>query len=438
MKISLGLDVGTTNIKALALDEQNNVLKITSVPTPWVNKENSMVESEPDLIFQAILKCISLLNQELLEMDSSYTYVGLGITGMAETGTIVSSDGKVLMPAVAWFDARGEEEMNSLGEKFKIEFQSITGLVFKPENSLSTLLWFKENGFDFNRTGIFWLNLLEYVAYRLTGNMAMEPSLASRTGMYEQKSKSFWSKIHEILGVPESLFPQSKIAGESWGEIGGDFSIANLRAVPVTVAGHDHAVSAVGCGSVHPNQVFNSTGTSDAIFRSVSGELTDEQRLKLTNNGVSAGSHIIPGNSACIGGSRGGLVLRRTLELLGLNNATGRQILDDGWEVNSINSNSVRFENNKSISNELHLTILGEPSPQSLWKAALVYMTSENSKFLDHMDLIVGPYESSMAAGGWIKMQSVRDMKSRTMRNLVFSEVEEPGAFGAALLAKAL
>jgi sugar (pentulose or hexulose) kinase len=372
--IYLGLDIGTTNTKVLAIDSIGIQISIASNETLWHINRGGRVEAIPEEIFQTCIKTISDALTKCEEKLGTVKVASLAITGLAESGVIVNPQGAALSNSVAWFDARGEKEMQELGEEFRHGFQSKTGLVFKAEASISTLLSFKSEGFNFSKKDIIWLNLQEYVAYRLTGTMASEPSLSSRTGLYDQSTFKMWQGAIEALGIIENFIPEELNAGDSWGVINSPNFQLELIGASVTIAGHDHAVGALGSGATNTNQIFNSTGTSDAIFRTVPGFLNDQQRIDLTSMGVSAGRHILKDMSSCIGGSRGGLILRRSLDLIGARRGERLVEIDNSWSPQIDFHEVIDLTQNKSISNDISIVVIGDAGPNELWAAALDYM----------------------------------------------------------------
>jgi sugar (pentulose or hexulose) kinase len=432
--VYLGIDLGTTNTKVISVSPEGKYIATASKPTEWLVKPNGRVEAIAEELFKKILECIAEVLLKTKAMLDSPHVAGIGITGMAESGIILSKQGKILAQPIAWFDARGEAEMNSLGEEFRKEYQSKTGLVFKAESSLSSLLSLKSEGFDFSQGGIVWLNVLEYIAFCFTGTQATEPSLASRTALYDQSTLSLWKNAQKILGINESFIPEQRFAGESWGTISSTNFQSEIRGAVVTVAGHDHGVGAAGSGATGSDQLFNSAGTADVVFRSVPKTLQDEQRFALTEFGVSAGRHSLQGVTSLIGGSRGGLVLRRALDLLGARSGEKLEAIDNAWKADRTFHDVIDMTQTRSISNDIQITLTGDAGPEELWAAALDYMAGENSKMLKGIDAVVGSHKSALSAGGWIKLRSVREMKSSVIHDLNFSQIDEAGAFGAAYM----
>ena len=123
------------------------------------------------------------------------------------------------MSAIAWFDERGKNELQELDLEFAANFSAHTGLGFKAESSFSKLLWRKRLGADIP-VGSRWLNALEYIAYRLTGTSITEPSLASRTGLFDQQTSNPWIPALEQIGADTTLIPELH-AGRDFNRPGG-------------------------------------------------------------------------------------------------------------------------------------------------------------------------------------------------------------------------
>ena len=432
--VYFGVDLGTTNTKVIAVKESGEFIASARRATEWIVLPNGRIEADANSLYKKVVDCIYELVTRTSAILGQFKVAGIGITGMAESGVILDKDNKILSQPIAWFDSRGEAEMNSLGDEFRKEYQGKTGLVFKPESSLSTLLSMKNEGLNFREPGIVWLNLLEYVAFLLTNTIATEPSLASRTGFYDQSSLKIWQRAQNLLQISEDFIPEVRFSGQSWGEIKSPVLRAQLQGACVTVAGHDHSVGAIGAGAVDKDQIFNSAGTADVIFRSVPGTLNDDQRIALTELGVSAGRHALQNSTSLIGGSRGGLILRRALDLLGARSGEKLSQIDNAWKANYEFKDVIDMTQGKSISNDIKITLTGDAGPNDLWAAALDYMVSENSKMLSGIASVVGEHKSALGSGGWLKLRSVRESKSRIISNLRFSNIDEPGAFGAAFI----
>lgn len=426
----LGIDLGTSYTKALIIDHRGLEVALASVETHWSESKAGAVAGQADLFVQGFYTAVTSAIAKVEQSCGKRIKIeAIGIAGLAESGVLLNAAGEAISPVIAWFDERGEDQMNALSANFKSEFSRKTGLIFTSQCSLGKWLWLKDNGFDIS-PNTRWLNLLEYIAYRLTGEVFTEPSLASRTGGWAQETDSPWQPALDLIGASEKFFPEVKRAGEAFGRVLAKEAPAQIRNSIVTVAGHDHAVASVGAGAVGNDVLFNSCGTADVLFRSISGKLTDEARAELVLGGIGAGTHVLAGKSSLIGGTRGGLVLRRILSLFDEFDDDVRFKLDLGWVDND--DQSIVVTEPQFMANEINISITNETSAQQLWNAAIRHNSIETKKVLSHMSKVVGEHSSARAAGGWTRLRSIRLSKQALMPDLSFSETNEPGAFGAA------
>jgi hypothetical protein len=127
--------------------------------------------------------------------------------------------------------------------------------------------------------------------------------------------------------------------------------------------------------------------------------------------------------------------LRRALDLLGARDGQKLLEIDNAWSAAHKFKDVIDMSQGKSISNDIKIVLTGDAGPNDLWSAALDYMSSENKKMLNGIAAVVGEHKTALGSGGWLKLRSVREIKSSVIANLTFSSIDEPGAFGAAFIA---
>ena len=323
-EVVIGVDVGTTTTKAVAIDSSGAVVGSASSVTTWDIGISGEVQTDIDRLTDAVT---GVLVETAHSVGEGTKVTGIGITGMAEVGVVVSPAGEALTAAMAWYDQRGAEELAALPQAFRDEFISVTGLAAKAECSFAKLLWLGSHGGP-SLAGKQWLNALEYIAFRLTGVRASEPSLASRTGLLDQGSIGPWAATLDLIGASDSFIPELVSAGTSLGPVLASAPAA-LRGAAVTVAGHDHLVGSVGAGAIGGDDLFDSCGTADVILRTVPRTLSNADRSHLVGRGLSAGRHVLAGSTAILGATRSGLVLGRIMSMLGADDRAARQELAD-------------------------------------------------------------------------------------------------------------
>lgn len=167
--VVVGIDVGTTSMKAVVFTLDGREVATANAPTKWDVAADGTVETPIERLSEAAIGVMAKAAQ-----SARGNVVGVGITGLAETGVVVDERGRPVTPAIAWYDQRGKDELAALPAEFRAEFSAVTGLAAKAECSFSKLLWWSRQGRTFT-DGSQWLNALEYIAYSLTGVRASEP-----------------------------------------------------------------------------------------------------------------------------------------------------------------------------------------------------------------------------------------------------------------------
>jgi sugar (pentulose or hexulose) kinase len=419
----VGIDVGTTETKALVADTDGRELGYARRPTTWTGAETTA----DALLADALAAIDAALAQAEAATGRRVRAIGLGLAGFAESGVILDGAGRVVTPVIAWYDQRGAAELAALDPAFRAAFPRRTGLPLGPQWTIGKLLWLGSP----LPAGACWLNIPEYIAHALGAARVSELSLASRTGLLDQATGRPWPEALALLGV-DALLPDTLAAGHPAGSVAAAPRVPDgLVGAVITVVGHDHPVAATGVGATGDHELFNSCGTADVLLRTVPRALTDDERETLVERGIDAGHHVLSGQSVLIGGVRSGLVMRRVLAMLGAGDPEGRARLD----TLSGEPHGVSVTGARSTDEDVTVTVTDGASPPAVWSAALTHISEVTESLLHGMNDVVGTHRAAMAAGGWTRMASVRAAKSRLMPGLRFSSLAQPGAFGAALFA---
>lgn len=425
--VVVGVDVGTTSMKAAAFALDGRSVGEASVVTCWDVGSGG----ETDLDVDCLTSDFTGLVTELVETTGTQP-IGIGITGMAETGVVVDDHGAARHRAIAWFDQRGAAELDDLPPNIRDAFAGTTGLALKAECSLSKLLWLQAQGFTIN-TGDVWLNAQEFLGFRLTGTRATEPSLASRTALWDQDGRP-WTRALDLIGVSEDFIPPFVAAGTSLGVV-GDGCPESMQGAVVTVTGHDHLVAAIGSGAVGSNQLFNSCGTADVLVRSVPWVIDADARAQLVAGGLSVGRHALGGHTAVLGATRFGLVMERVMAMLGVHDHAQRARLVDAWRNEGSGNDVVSVSEPGGWVNEVRVSLHDTCSPDQVVAAAIDYGLHSMRGCLETMTSVTGPSDHVIAGGGWAQLDGVLRAKGSLLADLSRSTVSQPGVRGAAAFA---
>jgi sugar (pentulose or hexulose) kinase len=157
-----------------------------------------------------------------------------------------------------------------LVEAFGDGLPARVGQATRTQSSIAKIGWFLQHNVNVTR----WLGAAELGLWTLTGEEATEPSLACRTGAFDIRRTCFIEGVVTAVGAPPTVFPPVRRAGDSHGLVSreGAAWLGLPMGIPVTVAGHDHMVGAVGVG-VNSADLLDSIGTAETLVRYASSEL---------------------------------------------------------------------------------------------------------------------------------------------------------------------
>lgn len=431
----VGIDMGSTSTKLLVATPDGRQVLVVSRRSPWTNLDHGRAEMPAECAI-AVVRELAAEADECL--DAGYRILALGVSGMAEAGVLLDAQGTALAPIMAWFDPRGAEQILSTPDAFRAEFLGRTGLPVGPLASLSKLLHLRDEGIVLE--GKTFLNVPEFIVHALGGPRVAEYSLVSRTGLIDQDDSTPWQAALDVLGVEESILGTLVSAGESVGALSDAEMPAGFRGAALTVAGHDHLVSAVAAGATHAGQLYDSMGTAEALVRVLDDTLPFDARERLAHAGINCVRHVIPGKYVLLAGTKSGLLMRRVLQLLGITDATGRAAIDAAAlalpVVGTLADGGLEVAGAPNDDGVLKIVAQSDGlSPAELFAATLRHGNDVLAELMDVMDREVAPPTSTVLTGGWSSMASVVRSRSALLPEVTVSTHDEGTAYGAALFA---
>ena len=433
----VGLDIGTTTSKAVIRQLDRSRSLIVQKPTPWRAEQGTRTELDARVLLELAADLIGMAARAAESAWGDITIRAVSVGGIGETGVLLDSSGHPTTPAVAWFDRRGTAEVEHVRDRhpaFAERFPGTTGLPWSFQATIAKLLSLGRQ--QPIAPGSTWLNVPEWIVHGLGGERCREPSLASRTGLIDQSSGQPWADALAVADLPDSFLPDPLHAGRPAGFLHHDGVPACATGAILSVAGHDHPVAAVGAGCTGSEDVFNSSGTADVVARAVPGTLGHRQRADIVEAGWSAGRHILADTSFLLAGGSGGLLLRRVLAALGADSPAARAALDAaGCEIATLPA-GLTVSGDGRTGDDVVIRVSEGATPAAIWAAATRHTAGLTRELLDDIEPVVGPHARAVAAGGWIRMRSVRIAKARVIDRLEFSTEQELGTVGAALLAE--
>ena len=276
-QIWLGIDVGTSGLKALAVDASGKTAARALVEYDMTAPRPGWAEQDPGLWWSALKKAIGALKKKA-RLDASLA--GIGLTGQMHSSVFLDQGFKVIRPAMLWCDQRPAQECEQLIEK--IGFEQLVSLTLNRALTgftLPKLLWLKGHEPENYSRLRHLLVCKDYIRFRLTGELATEVSDASGTLMFDVKNRKWSGELIEKLGIDPGILPRCFESPEITGRLTKDAAneLGLQPGAPVMGGGGDQAAGAVGNGIVEEGSVLISIGTSGVVFAAHNQPLLDPQ-----------------------------------------------------------------------------------------------------------------------------------------------------------------
>jgi xylulokinase len=440
--VLIGLDMGSTNIKAVAYEPDGRTVAIASAPTITHYPRPSWAYYEPDELWSS---AVQVLREVTSKLDDPRRVAGLAVASVGEAGVTLDAEGEPTYQCIAWFDRRTIPQMEWLKKAIGEDaLFATTGLALEPIFSLCKLLWLKENEPDAFQRATRWLNVADFIAFRLSGAAATDWSLASRTMMFDIRRLDWATAILTDAGIPTSLPAPAVASGTPIGRVSSE--MANLTGLPagavVAAGGQDHVCGALAAGVVTPGSVCDSMGTAEALFVALDQPSADPT---LGRQGYTQGAHVAPGHYYVFGGLyTSGASIEWLRDLLG-RDVPLSQLLADAAQVPAGSIGSVFLP---------HLRLGNAPNPDPRSRGALIGLTTDTTPAAVTRAILEGlafearntvdplltyagarqPHDVRLIGGGARNELLVRIKASVMNANMRVLDLDEATALGAAIL----
>jgi xylulokinase len=233
----IGLDVGTTGVKAVAISPDGELLATAEESYPLSTPHPGWAEQDPEDWWRAAEACLARLPQG-----------PIGLSGQMHGLVVLDADDRVLRPAILWNDQRTAAECVEIEERVGLErLIELTGNRALPGFTAPKLLWLRRNEPEVYGRIAHVLLPKDYVRFRLTGERAIDAADASGTLLFDVAHRRWSAEVCEALDVPGEWLPAAHESTE------------------VAGAG-DQAAAALGVGIVAPGAVSVVLGTSGVVF----------------------------------------------------------------------------------------------------------------------------------------------------------------------------
>jgi xylulokinase len=286
--LTLGIDIGTSSVKAVLLDDDDRLLASTSRPLVSSHPRPGFSEQDPEDWWRATCHAVDALREE--HGAALAEVVAIGLSGQMHGATLLDANGAVLRPCILWNDGRSAAQCAALTRNWP-ELHAVTGNLAMPGFTAPKLMWVREH-----EPGLFArvatvLLPKAYVRFRLCGEKIEDLSDASGTLWLDVARRDWSDAALAASGMRREQMPRLVEGSAPAGELAPELVRRwGLRRAPLLAGGAgDNAAGAVGVGAVHAGDAFVSLGTSGVFW------VTNDRFAPAPARAVHAFCHAIPG-----------------------------------------------------------------------------------------------------------------------------------------------
>jgi xylulokinase len=283
----LGIDIGTSSVKAVLLDERQFALASASSPLKLSRPKEGWSEQNPQDWWKATQAAVEAVGKRARKAFLAVEAIGL--SGQMHGATLLDSSDKVIRPAILWNDGRSGNECREL-EAAEPRLREIAGNIAMPGFTAPKLLWVKKyEPMNFRKVAKVLLPK-DYIRLRLSGDYASDMSDSSGTLWMDVGRRAWSAELLAATSLGEEHMPKLFEGTEATGQLSGELQRKwGLLRRPIIAAGAgDNAAAACGIGAIETDESFVSLGTSGVLF------VSTKQFSPNTAHAVHAFCHAVP------------------------------------------------------------------------------------------------------------------------------------------------
>lgn len=272
----LGIDLGTSAVKAVVIDQSGALLGTGTREIPMQVPEPNRAEQDADGWWS---NTVMAVRQALHEAGTS-DIAGIGLDGHMHGGVLLDAEWRPLGRAITWADQRTADLIPEIEAEIGVEtFLSVAGTRPAAGFMGPTLAWLRRHEPErLDATGVFVLPK-DYLRLRLTGEVATDVTDASGTAMFDVAARTWSSELVERLGAPASILPRviesAAVAGSLTRKAASELGLR--PGIPVAAGCADQCAQAVANGLVDPGNGSVTLGTGGQILVATAAPMADPQ-----------------------------------------------------------------------------------------------------------------------------------------------------------------
>ncbi len=272
----IGADLGTTSIKAVAFDADGHEIARATETTSLVHAEEGAAEQDPAAAYEALIRVLSQAAGGVRALG--YAVERVGLSAAMHSLIPVAADGAALSPALLWMDSRAQAQASALWERpeGKAVYQR-TGTPVHPMSPLVKLIWMRQRRSDLFQAAAKFVSLKEWAWYRWFGEWQVDASIASATGLYNLRERTWDSEALALAGIAADRL--STIVPTTYTRQGArepHLAQAGISAeTTFAIGASDGVLANLGVGAIGTDLLAMTIGTSLAVRTGSARPFTD-------------------------------------------------------------------------------------------------------------------------------------------------------------------
>ncbi|CAM4184425.1 gluconokinase [Lederbergia lenta] len=274
----IGLDIGTTSVKAIVFDMGGKVKAETEQLTKTYHPQQGWQEQDPDELERCAVQAVKMVMKKVDVQKEAI--VGIGLSCAMHSLICVADDGTPLSRALIWSDGRSSAQAEKLLKTDGDELFRRTGVPIHPMSPLVKLLWMKETNYEPYHRARYFMSIKDYILMKWYGKVVADYSIAASSGLMNAETLQWDEKALELVNVkpeqlPEIVPPTEVLLGLNR-DLAAELGI--LSETPVIVGAADGQLANLGIGAIVPGEVAITVGTSGAIRQFANGFRINDRR----------------------------------------------------------------------------------------------------------------------------------------------------------------
>jgi xylulokinase len=272
----LGIDFGTSSVKALLTDTEGRRLAVAAREYPIYTPQPGYAEQNAEEWWTAAQAAV----REVTSSNPGVDVKAIGLCGQMHGGVLIDAKGAPVSPAIIWADQRTTAEVELMKATFGAEaLANIVGTLPATGFMGPILLWLKQHQPEVLERAAAFLLPKDYTRLKLTGTVGTDASDASATALFDVRKRDWSQAVVSKLDLPSHLLPKVSESGDIVGELLPDAAEAlGLRSgIPISAGSADQAAQAVGNGLLNPGFGSVTLGTGGQVFAPLTEPNIDPQ-----------------------------------------------------------------------------------------------------------------------------------------------------------------